>query len=133
MQSISCGRSKRSAPGFLANENIRSPSGRSATNASVVNASSVRSKPFVLTPDCSIVSCKNNPCISLPTFPMKAAESPIFETAAATFATAPPGFCSKIRFPFSEIPHSVKSINNSPIVATSNILASPLNNQNQCF
>ena len=93
-----------SAPGFLANEKVRSPSGDRSTNASVVKYLSSRIKPLVSICSFSKISFKNRPCISVPAFPRNAVFAPKRAADVNAFAGAPPGFCANSFCPFLLIP-----------------------------
>ena len=89
-----------------------------ATKASVVYPSILVISVFISN-DFSI-STKNLPKESSPPWPKKYASPPSLQTAAETFAGAPPAFFSKLTPLLSPVPISlpIKSINNSPIQNT---------------
>ena len=89
------GLSSVSAPGSRMKENSLSPLSLSATKARLVAAAGSMTRPSVLIPARSAAAFRKRPCISSPTLPIKAVESPCFAAAARRLAGAPPGFCSK--------------------------------------
>src|SRR5450830_1224327 len=109
------------APGLRANEKLHSRLSESSTKARVVNTFESCTNLVVHTFwDCK-VSRRKSPCMSWPTLPINAVFNPKFDSAHNTLAGAPPGFCSNKRIPAGDIPQGVKSINNSPRAATSNM------------
>ena len=116
---IKCSRSIVSAPGFLEKEKVRSPLLSNPTKASVVNCLGSWITAPVSMPSFSSVSIRKRPCMSSPTFAMRAVFHPKQLTAVSILAGAPPGFCSKSRIPSELFPDSVKSISNSPSATTS--------------
>ena len=69
----------------------------------------------------TMAACETSisPRKSSPTFPIKAVLFPSFCNMDNTLQGAPPGFASKIEFPCSLFPLSVKSTSNSPSATTS--------------
>ena len=111
-----------SAPGFLANENSRSPLSSKVTKASVVKYLSSTKIPLVSTPASRKVLTSILPNRSLPTFPRKPVFAPNLERVLKKFPGAPPGFPCISGYPTSLFPWWTKSIRSSPKATTSYIL-----------
>lgn len=84
------------------------------TKARVVWISSSITRFLVSIPHSSTAAFSCLPNISFPTFPINAVFLPRRFSMASTLQGAPPGFASKVGFPWELLPFSVKSIRSSP-------------------